>query len=126
MKNNKHCNIPPIIENDITVQNPTEQSNIFNNFLASKSSVQNPDDPVTNLQRKEGISELNFLNTSPFEVAKIIRNIERSYISHCGIPGKFIHLISTPIPFSLSRLFNNLFEIGHFPNIWKVAHITAV
>ena len=33
MKNTKHCNIPPIIENDITVQDPTEQSNIFNNFF---------------------------------------------------------------------------------------------
>ena len=30
MKNNKHCNIPPLIENDITLQDPTEQSNIFN------------------------------------------------------------------------------------------------
>ena len=26
----------------------------------------------------------------------------------------------------MSRLFNNLFEIGHFPNIWKIAHITAI
>ena len=46
--------------------------------------------------------------------------------SYCGIPGKFIHMISTTISFSMSRLFNNLFEIGHFPNLWKIAHITAV
>ena len=26
----------------------------------------------------------------------------------------------------MSRLFNNLFEIGHFPTIWKIAHITAI
>ena len=26
----------------------------------------------------------------------------------------------------MSRLFNNLFEIGHFPDIWKVAHITPI
>ena len=26
----------------------------------------------------------------------------------------------------MSRLFNNLFEIGHFPNLWKIAHITAI
>ena len=38
----------------------------------------------------------------------------------------FISLISTPISFSMSRLFNNLFEIGHFPDIWKIAHITAI
>ena len=26
----------------------------------------------------------------------------------------------------MSRLFNNLFEIVHFPDLWKIAHITAV
>ena len=28
--------------------------------------------------------------------------------------------------YSLSKLFNNLFEIGHFPDIWKIAHVTPV
>ena len=126
MKNNKFSNIPPLVENNVTIQDPLDQSNIFNKFFASKSTVHDPNDPVPNLQRKEGISPLNNLNTSPLEVAKIVRNIKKSFLSHCGIPGKFIHLISTPISFSLSRLFNNLFEIGHFPDIWKIAHITAV
>ena len=26
----------------------------------------------------------------------------------------------------MSKLFNNLFEIGHFPTIWKIAHITPI
>ena len=65
-------------------------------------------------------------NTSPIEVAKIIRNIKKSHLSQCGIPGKFIHLISTPVSFSMSRLFNNLFQAGHFPSIWKIAHVTAI
>ena len=26
----------------------------------------------------------------------------------------------------MSRLFNNLFEIGYFPDIWKMAHVTAI
>ena len=83
MKNNKHCNIPPLIENDIIVQDSTEQSHIFNKYFASKSTVPKPKDPVP------------------------LNNIKKSYIAYCGIPGKFIHLISTPISFSLSRLFNN-------------------
>ena len=66
------------------------------------------------------------INTSPIEIARIIRKLKRSYMSYCGVPGKFIHLISTPISFSMSRLFNNLFEIGHFPDIWKIAHVTAI
>ena len=67
------------------MQDSTEQSNIFNQYFASKSTVQNPKDPVPNLERKADISTLNFLNTSPLEVAKIIRNIKKSYISYCGI-----------------------------------------
>ena len=104
MKNSKFSNIPPLVENDRTVQDPLEQSNIFNTFFASKSTVQNPDDPAPNLPRKERVSNLNALNTSPLEVSKIIRNIKKSYFSQCGIPGKFIHIIATPVAFSLSRL----------------------
>ena len=111
MKNSKYCSVPPLIENNETIQDSLQQSNIFNNFFASKSTVRNGDDPVPILNRKDGISSLKMANTSPIEVAKIIRNIKKSYLSHCGIPGKFIHLISTPILFSMSRFFNNLFGI---------------
>ena len=126
MKNNKFTNVPPLVENNSTIQNPLEKSNIFNQFFASKSTVKDPNDPVPNLTRKEGIPALNILNTSPIEVGKIIRNIKKSHFSHCGIPGKFIQLIATPISFSFSRLLNNFFEVGHFPQNWKIAHITAV
>ena len=126
MRNNKFTTIPPLVENGCTVQDPLQQSNICNQYFSSKSTVQNPDDPVPNLTRKEGVSTMNVLNTSPLEVGKIIRNIKKSYFSHCGIPGKFIHLIATPISFSFARLLNNLFEAGHFLQIWKIAHITAV
>ena len=59
-------------------------------------------------------------------MTKIIRNIKKSHLSQCGISGNFIHIIFTPISFSMSRLFNNLFEIGHFPDVWKIAHVTPV
>ena len=103
-----------------------EQSNLFNNLFASKATVNSPDDPIPNLQQKEGVSLLDNINTSPIEVAKFIRNIKQSHFSQCGIPGKFIKIISTPISFSMSRLFNNRFESGHFPNLWKLAHVTPV
>ena len=46
MKNNKFTNVPPLVDNNITVQDPTKQSNIFNDFFASKSTVNNLDDIV--------------------------------------------------------------------------------
>ena len=77
MKNSKFCSVPPLIENNETIYDSQEQSNIFNKFFASKSSVQSPDDPVPFLQRKEGIATLNNINTSPIEVARIISEFSR-------------------------------------------------
>ena len=76
--------------------------------------------------RNDIFSTLSNLNTSPIEVAKIIRNLKKSNSSHCGVPAKFLSFISTPVSFPLYRLFNNLFEIGHFPDMWKIAHISAI
>ena len=126
MRNNKFSDTPPLVENDKVINDPYEKSNIFNTFFASKSSVPDPKDPAPILQQKEGVSLINSLNTSPFEISKIIRNLKKSHLSHCGIPGKFLSFISTPISFSMSRLFNNLFETGHFPDLWKIAHVTAI
>ena len=61
MKNNKTYD-PPLIENGSTIHDPFEQSNIFNKFFASKSSVQDPNDTVPYLQRKEGINSFNMIN----------------------------------------------------------------
>ena len=37
-----------------------------------------------------------------------------------------MQLISIEISFSLSRLLNNLFQLGVFPDSWKIAHITPI
>ena len=60
------------------------------------------------------------------EVGKLIRSLKKSHISPCGIPAKFLQLIAKEISYSLSKLFNNLFEVGHFPKEWKIAHVTPI
>ena len=60
------------MENDVTVHDPLEKSKIFNQFFAAQSTVESPNDPAPNLPRKEGVNDLNALNTSPLEVGKII------------------------------------------------------
>ena len=97
-----------MVENDTVVNDSYEKSNIFNTFFASKSTVPNPNDPAPNLEQKEDIPLLSSLNTSPFEIAKLIRNLKKSHLSHCGIPGKLLSQIATPVSFSMSRLFNSL------------------
>ena len=35
-------------------------------------------------------------------------------------------MIATPISLSPSRMLNNNFEIGHFPDIFKISYVTAL
>ena len=126
MKNNKFSPTPPIVENDQTINEPKQKSEIFNTFFASKSSVNGETDDPPFLQRFQNVPILDNINTSPIEIAKFIRGLKKSHMSRCGIPGKFLHIISQPVSYSLSKLLNNLFEIGHFPDIWKIAHVTPV
>ena len=100
--------------------------NLLNSHFAARSTVHGPDDDVPQLEKFENIAPFNSINTSPLEVAKIIRSLKKSSMSYCNIPGKFLSLISTPISFSLSKLLNNHFEEGIFPEIWKISHVTAL
>ena len=68
MKNSKFSTIPPLVENDTTIQEPVEENNLLNAFFASKSTVSNPNDPAPELVRKEGVPDLDLLNTSPIEI----------------------------------------------------------
>ena len=96
-------------------------------MFCSKSTLSGNNDEIPVLEKKQNVfSNLNYINTSPLEIAKIIRNIKKSYFSHCGIPGKLLSIIATPVSFGLCKLFNNLFSAGHFPDIWKIAHVSCV
>ena len=126
MNNQKYSSISTLINNGDIVEDADEKSELLNKFFVAKSKVADNDDEVPNLNKNENISEVNSINTSPIEVAKIMRGLKKSNLSHCGIPGKFISLIATPLSFALSKLFNNLFVEGIFPSIWKISHVTAV
>ena len=126
MKNGKYSTISSLTENGQIIEDPVQKSQILNKNFAAKARVQGSDDDVPYLDKKENVSIFDMINTSPLEIAKITRALKQSHLSHCGIPGKFISLISAPISFSLSKLFNNLFKEGHFPNIWKLSHVTAL
>ena len=126
MKNQKISTIPQLIENGQTVNDSFDKSDLLNRHFASKAQVPNPEDTPPNIPRHDVQSPLSTINTSHIEVAKLIRTMKLSSFSHCGIPAKFLALISTPISFSLSTLFNNMFSVGIFPEVFKIAHVTAV
>ena len=126
MKNQKVSSIPQLVENGQTVNDPYDKSEILNRHFASKAQVPNPDDIPPDIPRHDVQSPLSTIHTSHIEVAKLIRTMKQSSFSHCGVTAKFLCLISTPISFSLSTLFNNMFSEGIFPELFKIAHVTAV
>ena len=77
MKNHKFATTPPLIEDENIIIDSKDKSNLFNNFFASKSTVPNFDDQPPPLEPKVGINHLEVLNTSPREVAKIIRLLKK-------------------------------------------------
>ena len=123
MKSQKLSSIPPILSNNEVIDDAQRKSQIFNDIFTAKATVEGGNDAVPDLDPIDSIFEsLSGFSTSPIEVSRILRELKRSNSSHCGIPGRFINMIATPISFSLSRVFNNCFEIGHFPDIFKISH----
>ena len=82
--------------------------------------------PTPVLDKIEGINPFATINTSPLEIGKILRSLKKSHFSACGIPAKLLVEIATPISHPLFSLYNNLFSIGHYPDIWKISYITPV
>ena len=101
--------MPPLIENSETITDPKQKSDILNQHFSLKATVNGENDVPPKLCKFIVNSELSDINTSPLEVGKIIRDCKKSHQSYCGVPGKFLSLISTPISFPMSRMFNNMF-----------------
>ena len=101
MNNNKMSSIPSLIENNKTVTNNQEKSNLLNNHFSAKATVPNPNDQVPPLPNNPNIPKISSNNTSQIEVSKVIRDhLKKSCVSHCGIPGKFLGIIATPVSLS--------------------------
>merc|ERR1712237_110220 len=126
MNNCKNSNISTIIEDGSHITDPADKAELFNNFFANKATVDNSDDEVPHLEPKNVNITLTEFNTSPIELAHIMRNIKKSNNSYCGVPGKFLSLIATPVSFVYYKILNGLFEIGYFPDIFKLGHICCI
>ena len=126
MNNGKNSIIPTIIDNNIHVTDPSDKANLFNDFFANKATVENDNDDVPFLEPKNINNSINKFNTSPIELAHIIRNIKKSNNSYCGINGKFLALIATPVSFIYYKILNGLFDIGKFLDNFKIGHICCI
>ena len=80
---------------------------------------------ISNTKPRTGIFPLNENNDSKAK-SDIFHDFFASKSKLNGDDDVPPNLISKEIYYSLSRLLKNLFEIGHFPDNWKIAHVTQI
>ena len=108
MKDQKGSNIQPLIQNGEIINDCKQKIEQVNDLFVAKATVTGSEDKVPYLPKNDSItSSLSNINTSPIEVSKVLRQLKKSYSSHCGISGKFVNIIAKPISYSLQGNSNS-------------------
>ena len=76
MKNNKFSYISPLNKNDEIFHDSNQKSELIKTYFALKSNLSGSNDNPPNVERLQNIPDLTMLNTSPFEVDILIRNLK--------------------------------------------------
>ena len=122
--------IPSLIENGNIINDPSEKAELFNRHFSAKANVINPSDTPPNLDAFATNDVFQYLDTSHFEIGRIVKSMKDSSNSPCGIPSIFIKktysYTGSKITTLISNLLNKIFHTGIYPKIWKVAHITPL
>ena len=79
-----------------------KKSGQLNDLFVGKAKASASEDEVPYLAPNDLIlSSLSHIITSPMEDSKVFMHL-KTYSALCGISGKFVNIIATPILFSLS------------------------
>ena len=126
----KNACVPPLIDNDTVSHDPREKADIFNKHFMSKARVEGAEDEPPRLDKIQTLGDLSNIETGHFELGPLVTNMKTAEFSPCGLPSKYIQetyrRFGTLLTQPLSMLFNHIFQSGHYPTRWKLAHVTPV
>jgi hypothetical protein len=126
----KNACVPPLIDNDTVHHEPIEKADIFNKHFMSKATVAGADDEPPHLEPMQTLEDLTTIVTGHFELGPLVKNMKKADFSPCGLPSKFLQetyrRFGTLLTQPLSMLLNHIFDTGHYPDRWKLAHVTPV
>lgn len=111
--------------NNIVETNQIIVANLFNSFFINvgNSEQNNPSHPNHTTPN----ASLFLYNTTPSEILTILKTINQSSSSgYDSIPIKFFTRFANDIAPKLSKLINDSFKSGSFPNCLKVARVTPI
>ena len=115
----------PLWKDGILIFDQKEKADLLNDFFAS----------VTSLDRSESFPNENIVSPAPIplkvitadDVHKVLSNLNISKATGPDLIGNFIlKACSLPLAPILAKIFNRSLQEGHFPEVWKLAHITPI
>ena len=105
---------------------PKETANVLANFFASTYTSEDSDSPE--IQQKD-CPEIGNLNFEASEIKSILQNLKISKsMGPDGVHPKLLRFLSTDDSFinAIVKLFQQTYESGEMPSIWKCASVTAL
>ena len=118
--------IGTIKDNGAYVTNNGDKAAVFNTYFSSQSTIDQTPAALPPLYYSTP-SRLYDIITTPDEVSCIIRSLDPAKASGPdGIGSRIIKNTCLSIKHTTSRLFNQSFEQGKVPSMWKMANVTPI
>ena len=131
-KNSSRSTIKQLIHNKVTIDNPDDIPEIFNEFFANVGSnldKEIPKTPISPLSymgpRVEG--EFQFSQTTVPEVMMLLMQLDdRKSTGHVNLPVRLLKIAAEIIVPRLVSIYNLCLRSGVFPKAMKIAKIVAL
>ena len=118
--------IPPLVVDQETVCDPTEKSEVFNNFFQSVFVRDNNVVPTIQTKVAPNISISN-VNFTPHIVRKHLQKLRPNTSSGPdGVPPILLKKLANQLCLSLSHIFNVSFTQSALPKIWLQANVIPI
>ena len=118
--------IPPLLHNNVLVNDPVCKAELFNDFFVSQTRL-NESSTSLPLHHAPSNTYIDDIHITEYDTFKILMNLETSKATGPdGIGNKLLRETAPVICEPLSKLFQKSIDQGIFPNMWKVANITVL
>ena len=123
----KSSDYPPILVNDMYIDDDREKANAFNLFFCNQSRVDDSSANIPNYVPSENGESLNFIVITQEEVYDQLLILDVSKATGPdGISPRFLKYAARELSYPLALLFNKSLQLCTFPNNWKIANVTPV
>ena len=118
--------IPPLEDNGTTYYSNKDKANVFNDYFVSQGSVNDDGRNPPTLPQSLGPT-LDDIVLSTNEVESVLESLDTTKaVGPDLIHNKILKAASGIIAKPLTDLFNKSLAESHFPDLWKIAHVTPI